>query len=243
MAKSERLTCDLTTEQRRSRRARSCRATLGRARCSSESIQPIPTCRCRHQTRIGCCPTPRKSSSTAGSRRGLITNRIGPSSRRCGPSSPRCGRLLGCETTLTVSSFLRSRPRGSRPLPRPSGPCSSGAFIPTWSACHRHRRRSMPLSPIPIRRPMKNLSIACSPHRITASGWPSRGSMPPGMPTPTAFSRTAIPGSGSGATGWSRRSTPICHSTSSRSSSSRAICCRTRRSSRRSPAASTAITC
>jgi len=56
--------------------------------------------------------------------------------------------------------------------------------------------------PIPIRAHTSYWSIGSSPRPTTASGWRCPGSMPPAMPTATAFSRMATPGSGSGGTGW-----------------------------------------
>ena len=80
-------------------------------------------------------------------------------------------------------------------------------------------------SPTPTRTRTRSWSIACSPARTTASGWRCRGSMRPATPTATAFSRTATPGNGSGATGSCRRSTTTCRSISSRSGNSPATCC------------------
>ena len=76
----------------------------------------------------------------------------------------------------------------------------------------------------------------------TANTSPANGWTWPATPIPTATSTTRTAPCGRGATGSSTRSTRTSPSTSSRSSSWPATCCRTRRSSRGSPPASTATT-
>ncbi len=109
------------------------------------------------------------------------------------------------------------------------------------SAADAGRGRRVPRRP---RRPTRTRSgsMRCCSPRITASGWPCPGSTPPATPTRTASTSTASAACGPGATGSSTPSTGTCPSISSRSSSSPAICSRTRRARRTSPPASIATT-
>jgi uncharacterized protein DUF1549/cytochrome c len=75
-----------------------------------------------------------------------------------------------------------------------------------------------------------------------AKKWPGIGSTSPATPTRTDCTSITNGRCGPIATGWSRRLTTICRTTSSRSGKSRAICCRAQRRSSSSPPASIAAT-
>ncbi len=121
-----------------------------------------------------------------------------------GRPSPLCGKSSGCATPSTVSCSPSSKPKGCHTHPRPAArPSSSGSRSTLW-ACRPRPRKSMPSSPTTTPRPTKTWSTACSRARVTANGWLSPGSTPPATPTAMGSSRTATPGNGSGATGWSR---------------------------------------
>ena len=133
----------------------------------------------------------RSLRQTLGLRRARAAAAAGCEADRLGAKPHRC--ICSC----------RPRTRKARAVPRGgSANLDSPAFHRPYRTSSHASRKLMPLSRIRTRRPTRNWWIACSPARITGNAWPSPGSMPPAMPTATASSKTATPGSGSGATGW-----------------------------------------
>ena len=98
----------------------------------------------------------------------------------------------------------------------------------------RRPRKSKHSSTINRPMPTNNSSTANWLRRNGASIAAATGSTPPATPTRTAFTSTTIARCGRTAIGSSKRSTATCRSTSSRSSTWPATCCRSRRSTSKS---------
>ena len=153
----------------------------------------------------------------------------------------RSGRRI--RSTLSCSRACCGEGLTPSPEAPPEKLCA--AFRSISPACRRRPRKSTRSSPIrwtESHESDESLSIGCSPRRATASAWSGNGSTPRATRTPTATRAIRRARCGTGAIGRSRRSTTTCRSTSSRSSNSPAICCRSRRASNSSPPAFIAIT-